>query len=302
MNDLIPDGFGEHVRWQYVDESSRTWFEDLPETIEAVLADWGLVVDGSSRFGAEGIAVPVRRGDEALVVKFQQATPEFAQQAQALDDWDGRGMVRLHEADLVRGALLLERLDASLHLTDEPIEVALAEAAALLRREAVEPVAGHRYPLTRDLVTDLSRELDERNEAVARPIDESTVAAIRRACDWLLEGDDPGLMVNADLHHEQVMPRMDGGEWTAVDPRPMVGDPAHQCPQLLWSLEDRLPTDSSEIRQNLALVAAHAGFEPERARSWTLVRGADYWLWGLANGLTWDPERCRRIIAAVLER
>jgi streptomycin 6-kinase len=25
----------------------------------------------------------------------------------------------------------------------------------------------------------------------------------------------------------------------------------------------------------------------------------DYWLWGLENGLTEDPERCRRLLASL---
>jgi hypothetical protein len=32
------------------------------------------------------------------------------------------------------------------------------------------------------------------------------------------------------------------------------------------------------------------------ARSWSIVRCVDYWLWALENGLTQDPERCQRII------
>lgn len=314
MSELIPQAFREHIRWVYVDQSSRDWFDTLPAVMGEVLEHWQASVDGESRHGAEGIAVPVRVGGQPLMVKFQQPTAAFAEQAQALRDWCGRGMVRLIEADLDRGAMLLERLDDARPFSAEPLDEALVEIGALLRRQAVSPPPGHSYPTTRQLVSDVRCDLVERNQTVGEPLDQPTLTAVLEACDWLLSRDDPGLMVNADLHHDQVLRRhvamaahvadagTEGVEWVAVDPRPMVGDPAHQCPQSLWSLEGRLPLGSSSIRQKLALLSDAAGFDETSARSWTLVRGADYWLWGLANGLTHDPERCRRIIAAVLGR
>ncbi len=36
--------------------------------------------------------------------------------------------------------------------------------------------------------------------------------------------------------------------------------------------------------------------DSETARGWAIVRSVDYWLWGLENGLTEDPRRCRRIL------
>lgn len=39
-----------------------------------------------------------------------------------------------------------------------------------------------------------------------------------------------------------------------------------------------------------------AELDPALARSWTLVRCVDYWLWGLSVGLTNDPACCDTII------
>jgi len=33
--------------------------------------------------------------------------------------------------------------------------------------------------------------------------------------------------------------------------------------------------------------------------AWSFVRSIDYWLWGLANGLTIDPGRCQRVASAL---
>jgi hypothetical protein len=55
----------------------------------------------------------------------------------------------------------------------------------------------------------------------------------------------------------------------------------------------QLPTEfcrSSRAARSAAPEARH------EARSWSIVRCVDYWLWALENGLTQDPERCQRII------
>jgi streptomycin 6-kinase len=50
----------------------------------------------------------------------------------------GRGAVELAAADMARGALLLERLDASRSLAGIPLAQAAATAGALMRTLAIE--------------------------------------------------------------------------------------------------------------------------------------------------------------------
>jgi streptomycin 6-kinase len=49
----------------------------------------------------------------------------------------------------------------------------------------------------------------------------------------------------------------------------------------------------------LAVLADSGELDGEKARGWAIVRCVDYWLWGLEHGLTEDPKRCRRILAAL---
>jgi streptomycin 6-kinase len=45
-------------------------------------------------------------------------------------------------------------------------------------------------------------------------------------------------------------------------------------------------------------VADRAG-RRAKARAWTIVRAADYWLLGLDHGFTEDPVRCHRLLDAL---
>lgn len=58
-------------------------------------------------------------------------------------------------------------------------------------------------------------------------------------------------------------------------------------------------SDDSEILGHFEAAVGAAGIDLDHARDWVVFRTVDYWLWGLAAGLTKDPHRCRRLLLAV---
>ena len=65
----------------------------------------------------------------------------------ALRMWDGRGMFRLVDAAPELAALLLERLDLTRPLSEEPMDVGVATAGDLIRLLSVEAGPLHGLPL-----------------------------------------------------------------------------------------------------------------------------------------------------------
>ena len=70
----------------------------------------------------------------------------------------------------------------------------------------------------------------------------------------------------------------DAGEWLAIDPKPMAGDPHYEPAPMLWNRMDELtgPGAVGSVRDGLrrrfhALVDA-AGLDEDRARDWVVVR------------------------------
>lgn len=100
--------------------------------------------------------------------------------------------------------------------------------------------------------------------------------------------------VDGDLHHGQVLA---GGrrDWTVVDPVLLRGDPECDLGRVLWTRLDELPDDADVLAALDAFVAA-CEVPTHRARDWVLVRSMSYLLWGLEQGLTIDPPRCRRLL------
>ena len=272
------------------------WLWSVPGIVQKAAARWHLEVDDSELMhGAFAVVVPVHRGDEACVLKVSQLTQAVAAEALALSAWDGRGAVRLLDADPGAGVLLLERLNPRRTLFDLPWPAAAHVPATLLRRLADVPAPAG-VPSLRQVAETISGSLPHRNERAGCPIPKPYLDAAAGLAREL--GADAGdRLVHADLHYGNVLA---GGRepWLAIDPRAVAGDPEHAVPELLWTRLDEV--GAAGLRRLLAILITDGGLDPELARNWSIVRCADYWLWALENRLTEDPVRCQRIIEILI--
>ncbi len=277
-------------------DAGRQWIERLPNMVKALCQQWSLVIDGAPMHGGLSLVVPVRRDDELYVLKIGWIDETTAQEALALSAWNGQGAVRLFAAQPERGAMLLERLDSRRSLNDVELEEAVAVAGHLLRRLAIPAPAG--VPLLEEVAERLSATLPQRWERYGRPMSRRL---LDRACDLAIQlGPSAGdLLVNYDIHYADVL----AGErdpWFVVDPKVVAGDLEYGVAQLLWRRLEEMQAQGGLARHFDALITA-ARLDAELARSWTVVRCVDYWLWGLSVGLTEDPARCEVITNALVE-
>jgi streptomycin 6-kinase len=167
-------------------------------------------------------------------------------------------------------------------------------AGSLLRRLAIPAPDGVR-PL-RAVADAIEVSLPGRQQRLGRPLPEGWLATAAGLAHEL--GASAGdRLVHADLHYGNILAGT-REPWLAIDPKPVAGDPEHAVPELLWTRVDELQ-DAQAIRRLLTVLAGSGELDGERARGWAIVRCVDYWLWGLENGLTEDPKRCRRILAAL---
>jgi len=272
------------------------WLRSIPDIVQKAVGQWHLDVDDDEvMHGGFAVVVPVHRGDEACVLKVSQLTEAVAAEALALSAWDGRGSVRLLDADPRAGVLLLERLNARRTLFDLPWPAAAQVAAALLRRLASVPAPAG-VPSLRQIAETLAGSLPSRNERAGGPVPRLYLDAAAGLAREL--GADAGdRLVHADLHYGNVLAG-DREPWLAIDPRAVAGDPEHAVPELLWTRLDEV--GGAGLRRLLAILVTEGDLDPELARSWSIVRCVDYWLWALENGLTEDPGRCQRILEILI--
>ena len=255
-------------------EDWATWLDRLPRLAEDLLAEWRLRPAGDPRHGYCSLVLPVVDADGVaggLKITFD-GDDESLHEGLALQHWGGRGAVRLQRADPRRRALLLDWLPGG-DLGDawdvEASEV-VGGLYASLHIPAMPQLATVSSYLERWL-----RELDELGRDI--PIPRRYVEQALSLGRDLLAQDLAPVVVHGDLHYANVMADA-AGEWVAIDPKPMAGDPHYEPAPMLWNRMDELsgPLAVGSVRDGLrrrfhAIVDA-AGLDEARARDWVVVR------------------------------
>ena len=86
-----------------------------------------------------------------------------------------------------------------------------------------------------------------------------------------------GTLVHTDLHYANVL-LDEAGDWVAIDPKPLSGDPHYEVAPMLWNRFDELvsPQATRNVREGIRLrfhtLVDTAGLDEERARDWVVVR------------------------------
>lgn len=250
------------------------WLDRLPRLAGDLLDEWHLRPTGGSLSGFCSLVVPVADADGvpgALKITCD-ADEESLHEGLALQRWGGDGAVRLRRADPRRRALLLDWLPGP----------DLADAWDVEACEVVGGLYGRLHvpalPQLASVASYVERWLHDldglgRDTPVPRRYVEQALAL---GPDLLADAPDP-VVVHGDLHYANVLAD-DAGEWRAIDPKPMAGDPHYEPAPMLWNRMDELsgPLAVGSLRDGLrrrfhALVDA-GGLDEARARDWVVVR------------------------------
>jgi streptomycin 6-kinase len=287
---LIPRGFARDTITRE-GKAGRAWLAALPGMVEELCQYWQLEIEGSVMNGYTGLAIPVQREGEGCILKVYWRDEDTDSAALALNIWNGRGAVKLLAHKPSSGAMLLERLDPESSLAKVEISEAIVIAGRLLRRLAILAPAQMRSVTT--LAARMAQSMPQRWKQYGCPFSRQLLDQV---CEWTaqLGPASDRLMTNYDLHYTDVL----AGHrepWLMIDPKAIAGDPEFSLAQLLWTRLEDIEAQRGLDYHFRALVEA-AELDYELARTWTIIRCADYWLWGLTVGLTNDPARCDIII------
>jgi streptomycin 6-kinase len=251
------------------------WVERLPGLVRGLYDDWALRPDGWMMHGYTSLVVPVvqeRGGRAVLKVTFPEVETEH--EHLALAHWGGRGAVRMFRADPHRRAMLLDPL------RDESLRDAWDV-------EACEAVAGLygllHVPALRQLrlLSDITAATADQLAGLPRsaPLPHRLVEqAVSLARTFATDPATDGTLVHMDLHYDNVL-MSEAGEWVAIDPKPLSGDPHVELTPMLFNRYDELAAGAQGVRAGVrrrfhTLVDA-AGLDEERARDWVVVRMLD---------------------------
>jgi streptomycin 6-kinase len=126
-------------------------------------------------------------------------------------------------------------------------------------------------------------------EKHGRPVDGELQRAAVAAFEHLATDDGEAVVLHQDFHRGNVL-RAQRAPWLAIDPKPLVGEPAFDARWLLYDLlhsEPRHPLPAAEL---LVRLAADLALDAERVRLWSFARAVENVLWCYESGEAADDD------------
>lgn len=247
------------------------WLPRVPELVTQCCKEWGLQLGEPYPQGAAGYAVRAELPDGTpAVLKLSNPHRESAQEADALERWNGDGAVRLLARDDERQALLLERCEPGTFLSERPAGEALEVLIGLLPRlskggDGFRTLAGE----AELWVGEIEREArDERLKDVA-------LGYLRE----LVPTQGELVLVHQDLHGENVLAAQ-REPWLVIDPKPLAAERELAAAPIVRSFE--LGHTRRDVLHRLDRLSSELGLDRERVRGWTVAQtvawsgGSDY--------------------------
>jgi streptomycin 6-kinase len=246
------------------------WLAQLPATLRQLADRWSLV-PGDPFDGPDvscAWVAPARLADGTrAILKLAMPHMEAEHEIDGLRFWNGDPTVRLLEADLALGAMLLERCEPGTPLRRLPEPEQDVVIAGLLRRLWRMPQTPHPFRPLAEMTAFWSAEtIDQRR----RWPDPALVSEGLRLFEELPRSAPTCVLLATDLHAGNVL-RAEREEWLVIDPKPFLGDPAYDATQHLFNCDERLASDPHGLIRRLADML---DLSCERIRLWTFARAA----------------------------
>ena len=273
---FIPEEFAGKIVGQH-GEAGRVWLDRLPDLVERCAARWSLKVGAPFPSLSYNYAAPAEGLDGArLVLKVGVPVAELLLEIEALRLFDGRGAVRLLDADAEWGALLLERLEPGTQLValcEEDDEAATKAAADVMKRLWRPVPAAHSFPTAAGWGKGLRR-LREHFGGGTGPFPRRLFEEAETLFAELLASADEEVVTHGDLHHGNVLAAT-RDRWLAIDPKGLVAEPAYEVGALLRNPLPQLlrwPNPIHVTERRIAQLSEELGFERARVRGWGLAQ------------------------------
>jgi streptomycin 6-kinase len=282
----VPEGFaGTQVSLR--GEAGLAWLNRLPALTDELADRWSLRVEGPFPNLSYNWVAPALREDGApAVLKLSYpGDEEFETEAAALAAFGGRGVCRLLELDLDRGAMLLEGLRPGRPLAavgDD--EEATAVAAGVMKKMWRPAPPDHRFPTVSDWSRGFER-LRRRFNGGTGPMPEKLVGEAEALLEELVLSEGEPVLLHGDLHQENIL-SAGRRTWLAIDPKGVVGEAAYDTAALLHNPVGALhaPDPKGLLERRLDVLSGELGLDRARVRAWGLAQAVLAAYWGLEDG------------------
>ncbi|PFA63899.1 kinase [Bacillus sp. AFS015802] len=227
---MIPTDFRLKMQTMYGD-SGDEWITDTEDLMES-LKDRFQLTYGEPFSLSYNFVIPVQTLHERAVLKIGYPNNDFSNEFHALQDFQGKGMVKMLDYSKEEGWILLDRLmPGSSLLSIEDEEEVLSVFAHTAQGLWHKPVSNHPYPMVESWSKGIGR-LRERFNGGTGPIPPELVGKAEALYPQLLSTGTDFYLLHGDLHHGNILFSESSG-WTAIDPKGLIGEREYDCIQFM---------------------------------------------------------------------
>jgi streptomycin 6-kinase len=279
-------------------DAGRAWLATLPDLADEASRRWSLTnIQPVSNLSYNFVAF-AKRSNEDVVLKIGVPNRELTSEISALRFCEGRGTVRLLEADDEHFMLLLERLRpgemlASLNDDDQATYIA-ADVMLNLWRPA--PTEGAFIQLS-DWFKGFEK-LRLRFEGGTGPLENSLVERAENSVTNFFREDYAPMLIHGDLHHDNILSSNRG--WLAIDPKGVIGPATYEVGPLLMNPLGFLDRSDAvqAAKRRIEILSERLGFERQRIREWGIAHAVLSAWWNLEDQMDWQYSmHCAEVIA-----
>lgn len=303
MTFTIPGYFAEFVADYWGDEGAE-WLRSLPALLAEYSRRWSLTPLPPFAGLTYNYVTPVRRADgSAAVLKAGVPGDEFRAGIVYTRLCEGRGVVRLIEADAERCVMLMERAAPGLPLARLEDDDAATAIGADVMRECWRPVpASHPFPSVAGWLRAFAR-VRELYDGGSGPLPEGTLARAETLGRELLASAPYERLMHGDLHHDNVVSAQ-REPWLLIDPKGLVGDPGYETGPFINNPYGRMetwPDPARNFARRADILSERLSYPRERILAWGFVQAVLSAAWHVEDGSDrYGPSVARAEILATL--
>ncbi len=267
---IIPDDFA-YFMLKLFGEEGRAWLDRLPTILASCEERWNLTIGAPVGNLSFHYVAPAVLADGTEVIVKTGLTDEFPSQPQALQHFDGHGMVRLLAYDENNNAMLLERLKPGTSLRAVEDDEFAIEAAADVMRKIWRPLPREHYPYP--TVCDWGKgfaRLRKLYDGGTGPIPSAMFDKAEKLYAELCASMAEPVLLHGDLHQDNIL-SAEREPWLAVDPKGVIGEPVFETGALLrnfWPDILSIPDPRKLMARRIDQLSTALGFDRTRIYDW----------------------------------
>ncbi|MEI4768164.1 aminoglycoside phosphotransferase family protein [Psychrobacillus sp. FJAT-51614] len=267
-------------------EDGKVFLHSLETTINEYLQKWNLHSEGPvDNLSYNYVLKVIDHEGNCAILKVGVPNYDFKNEFQTLQAYNGKGCVKLLNADADKGVILLEQLlpGTMLNLVEERYAVKyFAKVWKDIRRPVQE---NSNHPFIKNWLSAFDRYLNTYSTDEG-PIPYDYINLAKTYYREISDSSKGNELLHGDLHHENILFSETYG-WIAIDPKGVIGDSYFDLISYLTNQLFNKPNPKQIFEKRVVALCNEMNLDKERLLKAGLTMSTLYACWGIEDN---DPE------------